>query len=839
MTRETVDYGIDLGTTNSAAARSTGADAEIVRNNLREEYTPSAVYIGKSGTARVGRAARAKVEDDPANAHAEFKLQMGVRDAYRSFAASGRTLTPEQLSAEVLKSLREDVREAYEEEISAAVITVPAAFELDQCEATRRAAGLAGLEFAPLLQEPTAAAWAYSAAATDVPRRGFWLVYDLGGGTFDAAVIQIDDGEFSVVNHAGDNFLGGKVLDWKLVDDLLVPAARTRPGLGWLDRSQPRQSSNVARLKHAAENAKIALSRARVAEVDLMLDAEDGSMAEFTYEVTREDAERLAMPLYRRSVELCHRALAEKGMAPGDIERILLVGGATLAPGLRDLLADPVEGLGIRLDHSLDPVTVVARGAAIFAATQRLPHTFKNRAAQVGEVLLDFVHKPTGRSAEPLVGGRARAADGDDDRDWSGCTVEFVEDAENLPEWHSGHIPLRPDGSFSARLLARSARNSYAIRFRTPQGAPMPTRPDRTSYQRLELEGGNATLSHSVGVWLEGNEVAWILRKGAELPARARVVLVSTEDVRRGEGKGLIRVPIVQGERARADRNPVVGRLDVRPEEISRDVPVGSEIEVIVEIDQSFRTRVDAYIPVLDEEFEIDVELARDRPDVTGLRAQGTALTDQYKILRARAATAEAERTAELLDEFDQDGGLDAIDGDLETAEADLDSAANAQERIRKAETALDEAEEALRLPQVVREAEQVLEWVREAVRDLGDAADLRDLGDAEALLDTAIAAGDPAGVDLGIDAVRNLGLRVLDAADQLPVLRFMSLKDAFATSADARVRRLLRDGEAAVTGNDIGRLRSVVTELQRLVPSDPGPAGGPVDTTVRLGRHR
>lgn len=843
MSRETVDFGIDLGTTNSAIAASTGADAEIVRNNLRFEYTPSAVYIGRSGTVQVGKRARDRLDTDPADAHAEFKLQMGVRDAHRAFAAADRVLTPEQLSAEVLKSLRQDVRRAYDEEISAAVITVPAAFELDQCDATRRAAELAGLEFAPLLQEPTAAAWAYSAAAADVPRRGFWLVYDLGGGTFDAAVIQVEDGEFTVVNHAGDNFLGGKLIDWTLVDDLLVPAARGLTGLSALDRADQRQAGNIAKLKQAAEDAKIELSQALSVEIDLDLEDQRGARVPFTHRIERAELERMAAPLYRRSVELCRRALAEKGLAPGDIERVLLVGGATLAPALRELLADPVEGLGIRLDHSLDPVTVVARGAAVFARTQRVPHDVKHRAADIGDVLLDFANKPTGRADDPLVGGQARTADAADgngsteSRDWTGWTIEFVHAADGMPEWRSGHIPLDPGGSFATRLNARTAQNTYAVELRTPQGMLVRTSPDRTTYQRMDFEGGDATLSHSVGIWVEGNDVAWILRKGTELPASGRLVLESTVDVRRGRRTGLIKVPVVQGERPRADRNSVIGELEIQADAVTRDVPVGSEIEVHVGIDQSFGVRVEVYIPILDEEYDIKVDLGRDTPDVGVLREQSKAVAEQYEKLRTRSVTSEADKTAELLDGFDEEGGLSGIERELESAQVDPDGPAIVQELLRKAESVLDEAEDALVLPQLVQSAESVRSWVREVVSEHGDATTSRELAAVERELDTAIASGDATLVTHRTESVRNLGLRVLDASGQLPMLRFLSLKETFAGTTEARVLHLLSDGEAALAAQDNGRLRSVVIELGRLVPNDAVAPDGTTTTTVRQQR--
>ncbi|RSM79323.1 Hsp70 family protein [Kibdelosporangium aridum] len=826
MARETVDFGIDLGTTNSAIAVSTGSDGTVVRNNMEMDYTPSAVYIGKSGSVFVGKKARDRVEADPLNAHAEFKLQMGMRDKPRVFGDSGRSMSPEQLSAEVLKSLRADVRNKLGEEIHAAVITVPAAFELDQCDATRRAAALAGLDFAPLLQEPTAAAWAYSAQAADVPSKCFWLVYDFGGGTFDAAVVQVQDGEFTVVNHAGDNFLGGKLIDWTIVDELLIPAMKADGDLPAMDREHPRWRSNVGKLKIAAENAKIELSRVDIAEVAVELTDENDRRLVFETVVRRADVERLAMPLYRRSVELCRRALSEKGLKPGDIDRAILVGGATMAPALRTLLADPTEGLGIPLDHTLDPVTVVARGAAIFARTQRIPRDVVQAPVEAGQVRLDFEHQPTGRGTDPLVGGRAV----DDSRDdWTGFTIEFVNNAHQ-PAWRSGQVPLTSAGTFTTRLHAQEASNTFDMEFRAPAGELLPTSPASTSYQRMTLEGGESTLSHSVGVWLEGNEVKWILHKNAELPASKRIVLESTVDVRRGAGAGLIRVPIIEGERPRADRNTVIGQLDIRPHEIKRDVPAGSEIEVSITIDRSFTPHVDAYVPILDEEFEIAVELGRsDTPSVSDLRRHLAALEEQYARLASEPNT--------FIRELEERRLLEKIRQSLDTADVNPDAPASAAASIREAEALLDKAEEAAELPRLLAEAKDMRGWVRDLTDEIGDANAKRDARDAERKLDEAAKAGDITVVNHQIEVLRRIGVGVLETTGELPAIRFNSLKEHFADSRDPRVRQLIREGEDAKLRGDNGRLTSIANELARLIPPDRPLPDDTAPSTVRSRR--
>lgn len=225
MARTTIDYGIDLGTTNSTIAVLHGTVSEVIPSREPGQFgsvvTPSAIWYDKRGKQYVGGVARAHQIDDEENAAVEFKLRMG-QQCQKTFRRSGRKMLPEEMSAEVLKVLRRDVQD---ENITAAVITVPAAFELPQCEATRRAAELAGFSLSPLLQEPVAAALAYGfqSAANKV----FWLVYDFGGGTFDAAVIQVRDGVIQVVNHAGDNYLGGKNIDWDIVEKLLIPRLKS------------------------------------------------------------------------------------------------------------------------------------------------------------------------------------------------------------------------------------------------------------------------------------------------------------------------------------------------------------------------------------------------------------------------------------------------------------------------------------------------------------------------------------------------------------------------------------------------------------------------------------
>ncbi len=560
MNRTTIDFGIDLGTTNSEIAVLDGTKATIIKNNDNMDNTPSAVLIDKNNALRVGRVAKQRIELEPEDAFAEFKLQMGTQAEYR-FARSGRVMHPEDLSAEVLKSLRADVQQRMGEDVQAAVITVPAAFELAQCDATRRAAQLAGLKVSPLIMEPTAAAMAH--AFQSRADRVFWLVYDFGGGTFDAAVIQLREGTFRIVNHAGDNHLGGKLIDWEIVEQLLAPSAAREHRLTDFKRSNPKWRRAFAKLKWEAEEAKMHLSQedSYTIVVDYLCNDDKGEAIPFEYELKRVDVARLAAPFIQRTINISRQALEQSRLGFGDIEKLILVGGPTMAPYVRQHLEDPNEGLGIRLDFSVDPLTVVAQGAAIFAGTQRLEGDGGGSGpAAPGEYKVELEYEPVGADPEPMVGGKVIPHE---DEDLSGFTIEFI-NPDARPAWRSGKVGISPNGAFMVGLWATRGRpNIFKIELCDRAGKVYPTSPEGLKYT-MGVAPTAPPLIHSVGVALANNEVSLFMEKGVTLPRRQRKDLKSAIAIHRGVSGETIHVPVVEGDNSRADRNRLIGYLEIK-----------------------------------------------------------------------------------------------------------------------------------------------------------------------------------------------------------------------------------------------------------------------------------
>lgn len=368
MRRQTIDFGIDLGVDHAVIAVVRGLDTEVVKNHHGQERTPCAVRVDGRGSFIVGQGASERLDDDPGNTFAEFGLRMGTNHEYR-FERSGLTMRAEDLSAEVLKSLKMDVIERLGEDIAAAVITVPAAFDAPQTAATRRAAEKAGLAVSPLVLEPLAASLAFGAQALTEDVR--WLTYDFGRNRFVVSLVELRDRQTEVLAHAGDHHLGGRLIDWAIVEELFAPELTKEHQLTDFRRGNPQWQGAMAKLRQEAEEARARLRTTDTTEAIITFVCLDdgGKPVGLEVLVSRADVERLMEPYVLRSVELAKGVLAEQRLGPGDIEKVCLIGDATLDPYLRDRLKDPTEGLGVRLDFSADPLTAIARGAAIFAGS--------------------------------------------------------------------------------------------------------------------------------------------------------------------------------------------------------------------------------------------------------------------------------------------------------------------------------------------------------------------------------------------------------------------------------------------------------------------------------------
>ncbi|WP_209427083.1 molecular chaperone DnaK [Pararhodobacter sp. SW119] len=370
--------GIDLGTTNSCVAIMDGSQARVIENAEGARTTPSIVGFTESERL-VGQPAKRQAVTNPTNTVFAVKRLVGRRlgdaevekdkklvpynivdggngDAW--VEVRGEKYSPAQISAYILQKMKETAESYLGEKVTQAVITVPAYFNDAQRQATKDAGKIAGLEVLRIINEPTAAALAYG---LDKKEARTIAVYDLGGGTFDITILEIDDGLFEVKSTNGDTFLGGEDFDMRIVN-YLADEFKKEHGV---DLSLDKMA--LQRLKEAAEKAKIELSSAQQTEINqpfISMDKQTGQPLHMVMKLTRSKLESLVEDLIKRSIKPCQQALKDAGLSKGDIDEVVLVGGMTRMPKVHE---EVTKFFGKEPHKGVNPDEVVAMGAAIQA----------------------------------------------------------------------------------------------------------------------------------------------------------------------------------------------------------------------------------------------------------------------------------------------------------------------------------------------------------------------------------------------------------------------------------------------------------------------------------------
>jgi molecular chaperone DnaK len=815
MSRSTIDFGIDLGTTNSAISVLNGVQQDIIKNSDDQDVTPSAVFINKQGVLRVGTRAKSATvaERTREDAYTEFKRQMGTPHQYL-FSSSGISRKPEDLSAEVLKELRASVEARTGEAIQSAVITVPAAFELHQCDATRRAAELAGLKGSPLLQEPVAAALAYGFQIDT--EKAYWLVYDFGGGTFDAALIKAEEGMINVVHHGGDNFLGGSDIDWAIIEKLIIPQLTRNYDLPGFARGSDRWGLDLKRIKHAVEMAKLELSTKDVTTLTGGVVFEDNSGEEVECDeisLSRVDLVRVAEPLIARSVEISRKVLQDKNLGVQAVQRVIVVGGPTKAPYFREMLRD---GLGIPIDFSQDPLTVVARGAAVFAGTQKISASLQKKAA-VGEfqVQISEKYKPVGHETDPLIAGKVTSPSGDSA---SGFKIEFVNPST---KWRSGQIPLNGEGAFMGNLLAeKGVRNVFQIEVANAQGSLQKVVPDHVVYT-VGAVIEEQRLLKSIGLGKKDNTVDKFFMAGTGLPQSKRwhASHRTTVDLKVGESGQAIRIPIVEGEHDEADRNRLIGYLEIDSSMVRRDLPAGSEVEITLRISESRTIIVEAYFPLLDEEFSDQITLEMDRNDPAKIEL---TLRDEKKRLQALKEKANDAGEVFLVNELEKLESDEDRDQAVRAAKGDPGAADKAAARVLEMQNRLDTLEKQLKWPALVREAKELQEELSTLAADHGTSNHQEKVEDWSDMIDSIIDKKQVDRLPRKIEEGHSIYTQILFSLPGFWVGNFQRMERERGRFSDpAAAERLFERGREYLQKNNIEGLTDVVRKLWSLLPRE------------------
>ncbi|MDT7778988.1 MAG: molecular chaperone HscC [Acidobacteriota bacterium] len=860
---EYIDFGIDLGTTNSCIAHAAAGDVRVIQNNDQMNVTPSVVRVLKSGSLMVGLRAYNAIAEDPENVAQEAKRLMGQRYS-KTFPASGRAMTPEEISAEVLKSLVADARRRTEREVRAACVTVPAAFTALQCEATARAAQLAGLEEYPLLQEPIAAAIAYGAEPGVRDQR--WLVFDLGGGTLDVAVVSTRDGRLNILEHRGDNHLGGKDIDRAIVENIFLPFLAEQFALPSAGVDAPALSRLLRKLTFIAEYAKVELTTAEETIVSLLDLGEDmqGRLIEAELPLARARLEREVEPLVARCLRLTDEALEGARVKSLDLDRVLLVGGPTQMPCVRAALA---SHLGARVDSSLDPMTVVARGAAMYASTVERSagqhggsHAAKKDAAP-DKLTARLAFDPV--SAEP----RSRIAGKLTGRGLEGALEVKIDADGGL--WTSGWHTAR-EGFFEMQLVLQEGQlNRFRLSVRDSKGRALEVEPSEFQIRHgLALDA--PPLPHTISVEVthpDGRvELSPVFPRRTLLPAERTVTYRAAHTLRPSEPDTTLVVKLWEGE-ALSDpqANDWVGNFHVRSEQVRRPVPEGAELQLHIKVDASRLITVEVFIPHLNEHFTDRIFIPQDEePDylellkgahleIENCLARLERLEEHLMLTAARIESQdfdfpevvyddgyahgspdsgvrpaavdprreEAERLRRELEDFDIELGAHQLTGDMN----DHDHARGTIERLREVRARVAGLERRAGLATAgsgLEDAARLADLVEEDVSAHGTDAQRERLAALRRELTEATARGDVRGVKKASAALRSLRTQVLYAQKWFwedwfrhlarPGLQFVNALES---------ARWIAQGQEALQASDHTKLEQAVRWLWSLMPAD------------------
>lgn len=599
------DCGIDLGTTNSCLAIPDNDHGfEIIDNTAdRMSVTPSAVLINGKGRMLIGQRAynSQKVED----LAIQFKRQMGLSKRI-PFASAGVEKTPEELSSEILKQLRSDAETRLNRTVENVVITVPAAFKTLQSEATNKAGRLAGFKNIILLQEPIAAAVAYGAKPDSKDKH--WMVYDYGGGTLDVAIISTLDNRLTVENSEGDNYFGGSDIDRILFREVVLKKLKAA---GYhvdelFDESTSSGKSMARKIQLDCESCKIELSTKSSAILEIFdIDDDNGEPIEFECEITRAELESLISDTIERSIVIAKKALAGAGIRAEQLDKILLVGGSTFIPLVRQRLA---EEFGVELDSSLNPMTVVAAGAAIYASTSVIDVEEDVELTSANNAVISLTFDPI--SSEEMVNVIGKVTNIEDvniakvkvdcalSRDFSGVC------------WTSGWMDLLDpaSGIFDIDvLLQKGVLNHFRVSACDRQGTEIvienPFFDIKHNETVLKMSAPPATMS--IGVQIRdpktGYDVLYhVIKKNSPLPAQDDRIFKLSRDIDPMRDD-CITIKIWEGENTQnPEANFPAGAITVRSSAMDRMIPKGTEVELTIIADENRNIRVSGYIPDFD-----------------------------------------------------------------------------------------------------------------------------------------------------------------------------------------------------------------------------------------------
>lgn len=831
MAQSKMKFGIDLGTTNSAICKMEGGEPVIKKTDTLKDTLPSCVSFTRKKVVKVGDSAyndlrQAKSQatknwtNGKVNVFIEFKRDMGTDKT--SFSSNmDASYSPEQLSAEVLKTLKSFIGD---ENVSAAVITIPAKFKADQIAATKRAAQLAGIEHCELLQEPIAASMAYGLSSAN--KNGQWLVFDFGGGTFDAALIKVEDGIMQVKDTEGDNYLGGKNLDYAVVDNIIIPYLKDNFVIDGIMANDATRNILRDAMKFYAEQAKNQLSFKSQSDITSQLDEfgedDEGNEIELDLIITQEQLKPVLAKVFQKAIDITKDLLKRNGISGADLDKLILVGGPTYSPVLREMLREQVTP---NVDTDIDPMTAVAKGAALFASG--IDSEVKEEIA-VGTVALNLSYEAN--SVQPMEYVTVQL-------DKNECTGNipdklFVELVRSDNGWSSGKVEINDIGDVIECQLMEGKNNAFTITAYDDKGTAIPCYPKEINIMQ-GIVVGNAVLPYNISIeahdsGLDKNVVKSVkgLEKNQQIPATGALNGLKTRNqLRPGMDEDTLIIPIYQSEHnaegTSAVHNDHVFDVVITGDEVGQLIPVGSDVDITIKVDRSQMLKLEAFFPVSGETVEKEVEIAaRSVISAFELEKLKDAANSKLHALKSSSSISASE-TAEA------DKLISDINSRFDGEKSSEDGRMHLQADLRRSFLKMEEVEQSHEWEALEAEIREEFDCLEKANNDLGNKYD-KQVAALRSHVDMAIRSKDVRQGRAALDDINSLFVAVTLIYQLMGFIDFHLKNFNSIQWKDAnRARQLLQQGkEIVATDPSESTLRPIVRSVLGLMIEPP--VGGP-----------
>jgi molecular chaperone DnaK len=602
---QTINFGIDLGTTNSLIAKYQSGKVEIFKSPISLKETLPSVVAFRNERIIVGDKAREMIEKDPSNVFSLFKRKMGTAESFM-VKSLGQERTPIQLSGLVLKELKNFVYSG--EVIDSVVITIPASFDTIQSNATKKAGYEAGFKEVILLQEPIAASLAFANKQDiDTSLDGQWIVYDLGGGTFDVALVRFEDGEMRVIDHEGDNFLGGLDFDNLIIEEIIVPYLKKQGDFGdilpEMRNADGRYNKLYYELRIKAEDVKIQLSSSPTTEIEFNITDQKGEEHEIFLVIFRDQFEFIIKDKINYSVDMIETVLEKNGLKNSDIQQIIFIGGSTYIPLVKRTIT---ERLNIKVNQSIDPTNAVAVGAAFYAGSKNknLPTDISTNTTQIQGTPIDGnnnIHFKTAFQKNTQ------------DKD------EYFTALATGIEIGMTYRIMRQDGGFDTGTkklteriseilpLVTNQLNIFNIKVADAQGNPVTSNVPSFEIVQGKFNLHGQPLPNDICIEIDDLEnnttkLEVIFTKNSILPLKKTLIKPMSKTIAKGSDDCLI-INVLEGSQFASPAACLpLGIIEFKGKDLSLNLVKGSDVEIVIEISESRDLKISTVLLMTDQE---------------------------------------------------------------------------------------------------------------------------------------------------------------------------------------------------------------------------------------------